>query len=402
MSRLNSLRILPLLAACGSAIELSGTVADRLGVPRAGISLAIPATGLSTVSDAAGRWSFPSAGVERSTLEGVSLRWHERGLLLILDRPATVEAEWFDARGAMLGPRVSGRLETGEHLLVRDPIRGSAVWAKVTVDGRIATVASHRSIRASGISERSAGRSLAAAETLVVSMGSRLVASLPVAGLGASTGISLQLDLDSTFPWTPLQGRYGWFRDTRDGKAYRSVRIGNATWMAENLDHAGLKGTTGVCPSSSGSSTGGPPDSCARYGRLYTWAEALAGSSPSASVPVKGICPDGWHLPTTAEWRALATSEGMAYSSLGWSLRATTGWLTEPGLDTKGFRALAGGFRNEKGFLGSRGRMSYWWTSTPYLVQGATVADAFGVDERRGFVDQLLDTYGLGVRCLAN
>ncbi|MCQ2055643.1 MAG: hypothetical protein MJY82_10215 [Fibrobacter sp.] len=76
-------------------------------------------------------------------------------------------------------------------------------------------------------------------------------------------------------------GEYGEFRDFRDAKLYRTIQIGDQTWMAQNLNYE----------SESGSSCyGGETYKCYQYGRLYTWEAA------------QNACPDGWRLPTTTEW----------------------------------------------------------------------------------------------------
>lgn len=81
------------------------------------------------------------------------------------------------------------------------------------------------------------------------------------------------------------------FRDSRDGKTYRYVKIGKQTWMAENLNYK-----------MSGSMCGKNDPNCKRFGRAYTW--------PAA----KKACPSGWHLPSSDEWDALLSAVGGAKS----------------------------------------------------------------------------------------
>ena len=91
---------------------------------------------------------------------------------------------------------------------------------------------------------------------------------------------------------------YGCFTDTRgNGQSYRTVDIDGKTWFAENLNYAGTGNDIGVCYLSR-------PDSCAKYGRLYTWTEAMdIGSEYSNTlwsgidVNHQGVCPVGWHVP---------------------------------------------------------------------------------------------------------
>lgn len=91
------------------------------------------------------------------------------------------------------------------------------------------------------------------------------------------------------------------FVDTRDGNSYCSVQIGTQTWMGENLRYDG------------GGSIGhwylneAVADTLL-FGRLYTFSEVLAGEDANTTTSnriVRGICPQGWHLPSLNEWNTL-------------------------------------------------------------------------------------------------
>jgi len=86
--------------------------------------------------------------------------------------------------------------------------------------------------------------------------------------------------------------------DNRDGQIYSTVKIGNQWWMAENLNY----NTPGSWYYDNDSST-----YAATYGRLYLWATAMNGQVSSNSNPsnVRGISPEGWHIPSDAEWTEL-------------------------------------------------------------------------------------------------
>ena len=141
------------------------------------------------------------------------------------------------------------------------------------------------------------------------------------------------------------------FTDTRDGKTYRTVRIGGLTWMAENLNFVT---DSSVCYNNDESN-------CQKYGRLYTWDDAMK------------ACPAPWRVPDTADWNKLALAVGGQYGErkhrweiAGKKLKSKTGWSKlkdgSRGTDEFGFSALPGG----EGFgvrFGSAGSNGYWWSA---------------------------------------
>lgn len=167
--------------------------------------------------------------------------------------------------------------------------------------------------------------------------------------------------------------------DLRDNKTYKTVTIGSQIWLAENLNfeyNVRTEDQEAVCFCYRNS-----VDSCAKYGRLYTWSAAMdsaavfsttgkgcgvEGSCNAAKI-VRGICPEGWHLPAKAEWDSLFAKVGGAKVA-GASLKSTSGWSNNGnGSDTLGFAVLpAGFFNNEEEYFTSAGRRAAFWTSTEY------------------------------------
>jgi uncharacterized protein (TIGR02145 family)/uncharacterized repeat protein (TIGR02543 family) len=126
----------------------------------------------------------------------------------------------------------------------------------------------------------------------------------------------------------------------------RTVKIGNQTWMAQNLDNV----------TADSKCYGNSADNCSTYGRLYTWDDALI------------ACPTGWHLPTDAEWTTLTDAVG-GLSAAGTKLKSS-GWSVYPGnpasTDEYGFSALPGGRGrgNSEGNFEGVGLDGYWWSAT--------------------------------------
>ena len=169
---------------------------------------------------------------------------------------------------------------------------------------------------------------------------------------------------------------FGSFTDSRDGKTYKTVQIGEQTWMAENLAYL-----PSVSPSTSGSDSEfyyyvygyeGNSVNDAKgtsnyntYGVLYNWLAAIQ------------ACPDGWHLPSNEEWEQLAqfiSDQNGGYSkidentwySVGKHLKSTDGWNSGngSGIDDFGFSAYPGGIRQSTGIFGSVGNYGTWWSAT--------------------------------------
>lgn len=116
---------------------------------------------------------------------------------------------------------------------------------------------------------------------------------------------------------------FGEMTDERDGQTYRTVTIGGATWMAENLNYAYLEPTLTL--DSSSFCYNNEPDSCAKYGRLYLYSaivDSVVFGDPFMDAfygilsrfDGQGICPDGWHLPGNLEMRTFWRNAGGSFS----------------------------------------------------------------------------------------
>ena len=163
-------------------------------------------------------------------------------------------------------------------------------------------------------------------------------------------------------------GTEGIFTDSRDGKTYKTVKLGNGQiWMAENLNY-NVSGS--MCYDNNSSN-------CATYGRLYTWQQA------------KQACPPGWRLPTKADFEKLENlfdHEKQAYS-----------YLIKGG--NSGFYALLGGYSyGYNGSFNNQGRDGYFWSST--VSSAGAWQLKFNSDGSRISVLSDFERNGYSCRCL--
>ena len=211
-------------------------------------------------------------------------------------------------------------------------------------------------------------------------------------------------------------GVTGTMTDGRDGQTYKIVKIGKKIWMAENLNYA----YTGV-PFKSGAITfdstswcyDNDPANCAKYGRLYTWSAAMDSvgrwstngkgcgneTTCSPTYPVRGVCPEGWHLPTELEWGMLFILDGYT-STAAERLKSTSGWTDNGnGSDIYSFAVLPAGIRYANGGYAGEGGYAIFWTSDSdddyYADAEAMSYDSNGVG-RYGLYKQ----EGYSVRCV--
>jgi uncharacterized protein (TIGR02145 family) len=185
--------------------------------------------------------------------------------------------------------------------------------------------------------------------------------------------------------------------DWNDGDAYETVIIGEQEWMAENLKVThysnGDEIPTGYSNSDWTSlSTGiyavynnneGHQDT---YGYLYNW---------YAVDDDRGVCPEGWHVPTNNEWNIL--SNYLGGSSIAGGKMKTFG----PGATNEtGFTGLRGGYRNgSSGTYGSMGSYGYFWSSTEY-GNGYAWLRRLGYNNSEIYLGSYYKRYGFSVRCV--
>jgi uncharacterized protein (TIGR02145 family) len=213
-----------------------------------------------------------------------------------------------------------------------------------------------------------------------------------------------------------------------DGNVYPTVVVGDQTWMARNLAVSRFPDGTpvqflpedmwwdslrvdekGFCYYNNSTSNRNT------YGALYSWSAAVNGldSVNPELVPIQGVCPDGWHLPSDGDWKELEIFLGMttlAADSTGWrgdmggKLKSTGRdyWLipNKGATNETRFSALPAGDRFPKGDYFNLHYSTFFWTSTNYDREYAW-ARALGyyvTSMYRGHQDS--KEFGFSVRCV--
>ncbi|MBE0640024.1 MAG: hypothetical protein IH598_16015 [Bacteroidales bacterium] len=208
--------------------------------------------------------------------------------------------------------------------------------------------------------------------------------------------------------------------DTRDGNEYSSVQIGDQCWMAENLAYLpsvsqssqysnndpyyyvyGYQGTN--------TNTAKATENYQNYGVLFNWPASLT------------ACPEGWHLPTYAQWTQLVDYLGSQGINLHGNALKSCRQVNSPlsgdcntmehprwnsdatnhGFDEFGFSALPGGIRH-MGIYGNLGMYGHWWSATEYnstIAWNSVIISFWGAMNKYSDYEK---STGMSVRCLKN
>lgn len=197
------------------------------------------------------------------------------------------------------------------------------------------------------------------------------------------------------------QFKYGSFKDARDGETYRTVKIGNQVWMAENLR---FKAENSYAPDNDEANV-------EKFGRLYTWTSALdippefSEQTPAKDIEMyrkmkepnyQGIAPEGWHIPSNKEWEELLSN--VAGKPDGSEFRSKSDWQN-PGKDTFGFFALPAGYRFDNGSFCHFGRRARFWSKDEY---GKSNAFRLSLTNNSVDIEGVYRSDAVSVRCVKN
>lgn len=166
--------------------------------------------------------------------------------------------------------------------------------------------------------------------------------------------------------------------DERDGKLYKTQKIGTQTWMAANLN---FETSASYCYDKS-------PENCQTFGRFYNYVEAMT------------ACPKGWHLPSDEEWKTVESHLGMEQDQVD-AFRMWRG--KEAGNQLKKlFSAVFPGvaYPNGRKFQGKELVARYWSASQGPTNESFAIYRQLMTTENGIYSDQIAKMNLCCIRCL--
>jgi len=240
---------------------------------------------------------------------------------------------------------------------------------------------------------------------------------------------------DTIPPYTP---QFGTLLDNRDGHTYKTTIINGLEWMAENLNYYVL---TTECMSCSGekltcgeqdslfqtnpagyglcfgiytyvnsSCYNDNPENCEKFGRMYSW-DATVGDTSEIKLhdeilglgdSIQGICPDGWRIPTEADfydrlWYFLLKRHPDLYTrDIERKLKSTEGWPDSlKGTDEYGFNLFPAGYGTDR----RMGKCASFWLANEFNEHLSSSTN-FGCEWNGGLVVASNKGFFRYVRCV--
>lgn len=184
-----------------------------------------------------------------------------------------------------------------------------------------------------------------------------------------------------------------------NGNRYNTVRVGCDCWTKEN-SFATHYTDGNIAPGTHIYFASLYPDTLqnlATYGRLYDWYTALGlpyGYSGVISDTIQGICPDGWHIPTSQQFTNLTHFPAD-------QLKSPNNWIV-PGTNETDFTALPGGYYNSlsEQFYNLRGNAYFWTSAGGESPHGEYYQITYSCEN--GYPEPTSKDYAYSVRCIKN
>lgn len=189
-----------------------------------------------------------------------------------------------------------------------------------------------------------------------------------------------------------------------EGNVYHEISIGPQTWMVENLKTTKFRNGDPIPNVTDNTAwenlTNGAycvynndAANITTFGMLYNW---------YAVNDSRKIAPDGWHIPTDAEWSALRSYLGGA-TVAGGKLKSTgtVNWDTPNtgASNSSGFSAMPGGYRYYGATFGGVAMAGYWWSATEY-DSGTAWCRYLSNSSPELFNSHISKGLGFSVRCI--
>lgn len=186
-----------------------------------------------------------------------------------------------------------------------------------------------------------------------------------------------------------------------DGNIYKTVRIGNQIWMAENLKTTRYKNGISIpnvkdenewIKLTEGAYCFYENDAAnnSASGKLYNW---------HAVNNINGLAPNGWHIPSDEEWTILLNYLG-GDDAAGNKMKYTNGWEDNGnGTNSSEFTGLPAGTRYDGGLFYYKGFKTYFWSATEDDTDYAWIRGLYNnySDAHRSSSNK---NYGFSVRCI--
>jgi uncharacterized protein (TIGR02145 family) len=199
-----------------------------------------------------------------------------------------------------------------------------------------------------------------------------------------------------------------------DGNIYPFLSINGKCWMAKNLDVSKFRNGDLIPQAQSAEAWeeagenaqpawcyyDNNPENGKIYGKLYNW---------YAVNDRRGICPQGWHVPSDTEWTKLTNDLGGEEMAGGKMKSKGLTYWDSPNKDAtneSGFSALPGGYRDGDGSFNDISSYAFFWSATEYDY--GSFAWGRGLYNYNGDVNRYISfsilsndkSVGASVRCL--